>query len=80
MTFFVFHGWVDSDNADASEGDGPYRLTECETEEDVSALRARHEEDLGLIGDEAERPIFRVIRGEDVAMKATKVETKWRLA
>ena len=75
MKFFVYHGYVTPDNCDASEGDGPYRLDVCTTEAQVLKLRAEHEDR----SDEASGPVFRVIEGEEIAMKPMKTVETWKL-
>jgi hypothetical protein len=73
--FYVYHGFVNSDNYDASEGP-VYRLTECETEEDILDLKADH--DVNLTG-ESGHAIFRVIEGKERELEPREVVTSWKL-
>ena len=76
MTFFVYHGFVDPDSYDAS--DGPvYRLTECVTVQELSNLKRDHEE--GAANPEASNAIFRVIEGVERELEGYMVTHSWRL-
>jgi hypothetical protein len=74
--FFVYHGYVNSDNYD-SEGGPIHTLTECKTEEDVCDLKADF--DLNT-HEECSHVIFRVIEGKERELEPKERVTSWRLA
>lgn len=82
--FIVYHGYVTSDNCDASEGEGPYKLTTCVTEAQVLKLREAHEdeiygEDRDRDGSDVSRPIFRVFEGVELKVEAAQKVTTWAI-
>ncbi len=78
MPYFVYYGYKSPDNCDASEGSGPYKFVECETESEVTKLRKEHEE--AISGNrEFSHPIFRVIEGEELDIQPKKRVVSWEL-
>jgi hypothetical protein len=63
--FFVYHGYCSPDNYDSSEGP-TYKITECTTLADLSALKRNFDEN---VSDECTNVIFRVFEGVEWRMK-----------
>jgi hypothetical protein len=73
--FYVYHGYVNSDNYDSE--DGPlHELTECKTEEDVCDLKADF--DLNATKDSSQ-VIFRVIQGLERDIEPKEKVVSWKL-
>lgn len=82
--FIVYHGYVTSDNCDASDGHGPYQLSVCKTEAQVLKLREEHEdgvygEDRDGDGSDVSRPIFRVFEGVELEVEPKEKVTMFAL-
>ena len=73
--YYVYHGYVNSDNYDSSEGP-IHELTECKDEQAVLDLK----EDFDLNAhEESSHIIFRVIEGKERQLEPKEKVTSWRL-
>lgn len=79
MKYIVYHGAVTPDNADASEGRGPYTLDIVNSEAEVVKLRQEYEDSYGN-HNEASHPVFRVFQGEELTVTPNQVVTTWKLS
>lgn len=74
--FYVYHGYVNSDNCDASEGP-IFKLSQFETEKQLLAFKEDFEES---VSNECSHAVFRVIQGLEREMVPVEKITKWRLS
>jgi len=73
--YFIYSGYVSSDNHDASEGP-VYKLTTCATAEEVLKLKEEFESGLH---SECSGAIFRVIEGTERKLEEEKKVVSWKL-
>jgi hypothetical protein len=69
--FFVYHGYCSPDNYDSSEGP-TYKITECATLADLSALKRNFDKH---DYDECANAIFRVFEGVEWRMEPVETVT-----
>jgi hypothetical protein len=73
--YYVYHGYVNSDNYDASEGP-IFKLSQCETEEQVLELKKEFDEG---IYDGCAHITFRVIEGKELELIPKEKVIVWKL-
>ena len=73
--YFVYYGYVDPDNYDASNGP-VYKLVMCVTTKEVLELKERHEQGLD---SESSNPIFRVIEGVERNVVKKETVVSWKI-